>query len=155
MRAMDPLDEVTGARIITTRRLAWHETDASGHNHFAAAMRWVEEAEHQLYRCLGETSHIAVIPRVHVEVDYRARLYFNDLLTVLVGVIKVGGSSCTYGFGVDRADGVRAVSGRVVIVHASSTTDGSAPWPPALREALAVPRDFVMGDGGWATQDRA
>ena len=37
---MDPMDDVTGARISVTRRLAWHETDASGHNHFAAAMRW-------------------------------------------------------------------------------------------------------------------
>ena len=155
MRTMDPLDEVTGARIIVTRRLAWHETDASGHNHFAAALRWVEEAEHQLYRCIGETDHIPVIPRVHVEVDYSARLYFNDLLTVSVGVIKVGGSSCTFAFEVDREDGVRAVSGRIVIVHASSTSEGSAPWPSILREALASPRDFIQSSGGWEIRERA
>ena len=154
MRTMDPLDEVTGARIIVTRRLAWHETDASVHNHFAAALRWVEEAEHQMYRCIGETDHIPVIPRVHVEVDYSARLYFNDLLTVSVGVIKVGGSSCTFGFGVHREDGVCAVSGRIVIVHASSTTEGSAPWPPTLREALAAPRDFVQTNSHWDIRDR-
>jgi acyl-CoA thioester hydrolase len=154
MLGMDPVDEVTGARIVMTRRLAWHETDASGHNHFAAAMRWVEEAEHQLYRCIGETDHIPVIPRVHIEVDYRARLFFNDVLKVNVGVIKVGGSSCTFGFAIDREDGVCAVSGRVVIVHASSTTEGSAPWPATLRDALAAPRDFLQVDGGWEIRDR-
>ena len=84
-----------------------------------------------------------------MEVDYSARLYFNDLITVRLGVVKVGGSSCTYAFGVDREHGVRAVSGRIVIVHASSTSEGSAPWPPALKEALSAPQDFVQVDGGW------
>lgn len=152
---MDPLADVTGARIIMTRRLAWHETDASGHNHFAAVMRWVEEAEHQLYRCAGSVEHIARIPRVHVEADYQARLFFDDELTVTVGVVKIGTSSCTYAFGIDRPDGVRAVSGRVVIVHASSTTEGSAPWPDVLRAALAAPRDYVMTESGWNITDRA
>ena len=152
--AMDPMDDVTGARISVTRRLAWHETDASGHNHFAAAMRWAEEAEHQLYRCLGHVEHIPRIPRVHVEVDYQARLYFNDLITVRLGVVKVGTSSCTYAFGIDREDAVRAVSGRMVIVHASSTTDGSAPWPDGLRESLGQPRDFVMTDSTWTSANR-
>jgi acyl-CoA thioesterase FadM len=91
---------------------------------------------------------------VHVEVDYQARLYFNDLITVRLGVVKVGASSCTYAFAIDREDGERAVSGRMIIVHASSTTEGSAPWPDALRLALAAPRDFAMAVSDWTAVDR-
>lgn len=151
---MDPIDEITGAQIILTRRVAWGETDASGHNHFSAAMRWFEESEHQLYRCLGDVDHIARIPRVHVEVDFRARLYFDDLITVRLGVVKVGTSSCTFALAVDRVDGVRALTGRAVIVHASSTSEGSAPWPDALRAALAAPRDYTMGAATWQESER-
>ena len=145
---------ITGATITVPRRLAWHETDASGHNHFSAALRWAEEAEHQMYRCWNELDHIPRIPRVHVETGYQARLYFNDLLLVRLGVVKVGTSSCHYAFAVDREDGVRAVSGRMVIVHALGTSEGSAPWPDSLRERLAAPHDLTLVEGTWVDTPR-
>jgi acyl-CoA thioester hydrolase len=117
--------------------VAWNETDAAGHNHFAAAFRWLEEAEHELLRSVGmPTEEIARIPRVHIDIDYKDRLYFGQEIIVEVAVIKVGTSSCTYDFQVRTEAGVIAVSGSMVVVHASSTSEGSAPWPADIRAAL-------------------
>jgi len=127
-----------GASIVVRRRVAWNETDAAGHNHFTAVFRWLEEAEHSLLRAIGAaTAMIARIPRVHIDVDYHDRLYFGEVIDVRVGVVRVGTSSCAFEFEVLKADGVRAISGNYVIVHASSTASGAAPWPAAMREALA------------------
>ena len=145
MPETSPLEEVTGAQVLVRRTVAWHETDAAGHNHFAAAFRWLEEAEHRLYRCLDfDPALIERIPRVHIEVDYRDRLYFGQVIDVMVGVIAVGRSSCTFAFGVRTASGDLAVEGRYVIVHAASTSDGAAPWPDALRSALGAPSAHVV-----------
>ena len=127
-----------GASIEVRRRVAWNETDAAGHNHFTAVFRWLEEAEHSLFRALeAETAMIARIPRVHIDVDFHDRLYFGEVIDVRVGVVRVGTSSCAFEFEVRKADGTRAISGSYVIVHASGTTSGAEPWPEALRERLA------------------
>ena len=131
------VSESTGSSVIVHRLVAWNETDAAGHNHFSAAFRWLEEAEHALLRSVGmPTEEIARIPRVHIDIDYKDRLYFGQEIIVQVTVAKVGTSSCTYDFQVRTEEGVIAVSGSLVVVHASSTSEGSAPWPPEIRTAL-------------------
>ena len=131
--------DATGVSITVWRRVAWNETDAAGHNPFTAVFRWIEEAEHALLRSIGvEASTIARIPRVHFEVDYFDRLYFDEVIEVRVGVVKLGTSSCHFGFEVRKADGGRAISGSYVVVHASGTASGAAPWPEWIRENLSV-----------------
>ena len=95
---MTVLDEVTGARLTMRRRLRWNETDAAGHNHFSSAVRWLEESEHALWRELGLVAYVPRVPRVHLGIDYRARVWFDQPLEVTVGVIRVGETSCTFGF---------------------------------------------------------
>ena len=127
-----------GTSIVMRRRVAWNETDAAGHNHFSAVFRWIEEAEHALFRSIdAETAMIARIPRVHIDVDFHDRLYFGEVIDVHVGVTRVGNSSCAFEFEVRKADGVRAISGNYVIVHASGTASGAEPWPAQMRSALA------------------
>lgn len=129
-----------GAAIVVRRSLAWAEVDGASHNHFSALFRWLEDAEHQLYRCLGfDREMIARVPRVHLEVDYSARIRYGDEIEVRVQVRDLGRASCTYGFSVDRADGERAASGRYVVVHVADTSSGSAPWPEQMRAALSAP----------------
>ena len=136
--------EGEGASIAVRRRVAWNEPDAAGHNHFTAVFRWIEEAEHSLLRSMGaDTAMIARIPRVHIDVDYHDRLYFGEVIDVRVGVVRVGTSSCAFVFEVCKADGVRAISGNYVIVHASGTASGAEPWPAAMRETLAS-RTFAL-----------
>jgi acyl-CoA thioester hydrolase len=131
------VSESAGSSVIVHRLVAWNETDAAGHNHFAAAFRWLEEAEHALLRALGmPAEEIARIPRVHIDIDYKDRLYYGQEIAVQVKVVKVGTSSCTYDFEVRTESGVVAVSGSLVVVHASSTSSGSAPWPEDIREAM-------------------
>ena len=131
------MSESTGSSVIVHRLVAWNETDAAGHNHFSAAFRGLEEAEHALLRSVGmPTEEIARSPRVHIDIDYKDRLYFGQEIIVQVTVAKVGTSSCTYDFQVRTEEGVIAVSGSLVVVHASSTSEGSAPWPPEIRSAL-------------------
>ena len=131
------VSESKGSSVIVHRLVAWNETDAAGHNHFAAAFRWLEEAEHALLRSVGmPVEEIARSPRVHIDIDYKDRLYFGQEIAVQVTVAKVGTSSCTYDFEVRTEAGVVAVSGTLVVVHASSTSEGSAPWPDDIREAL-------------------
>ena len=131
------MTESTGSSVIVHRLVAWNETDAAGHNHFAAAFRWLEEAEHALLRSVGmPPEEIARIPRVHIDIDYKDRLYYGQEIAVEVRVRKVGTSSCTYDFEVRTDTGAVAVSGSLVVVHASSTSEGSSPWPADIRDAL-------------------
>jgi acyl-CoA thioesterase FadM len=131
------VSESAGSSVIAHRAVAWNETDAAGHNHFTAAFRWLEEAEHALLMSVGmPVEEIARIPRVHIDIDYKDRLYFGQEIVVQLTVHKVGTSSCTYGFEVRTEEGVVAVSGGLVVVHASSTSEGSSPWPAAIRAAL-------------------
>ena len=131
------MSEFRGSSVIVHRLVEWSETDAAGHNHFAAAFRWLEEAEHALLRSVGvPVDEIARIPRVHIDIDYKDRLYFGQEIAVRVTVVKVGTSSCTYEFEVCTGAGLVAVSGNLVVVHASSTSEGSAPWPQDIRDAL-------------------
>ena len=135
----------TGTQVLVHRRVAWNETDAAGHNHFSAAFRWIEEAEHDLYFGLGfDMSIIDRVPRVHIDIDYAARLYFNDSITVRVVVERVGTSSCTLAFQISKEGGPVAISGSYVIVHAASTTEGSAPWPADVRAALSSGQEVVV-----------
>lgn len=139
------MTEPAGASITVHRLVGWHETDAAGHNHFAAAFRWVEEAEHALLRALGMTlEEIARIPRVHIEVDYRDRLYYGQPIAVVIRIRKVGSSSCTYDFEVRTQEGSVAVAGSLVMVHVSGTADGSQPWPEPLRAAMLSGRALEL-----------
>ena len=129
-------DELTGARVTMHRRLAWAETDAAGHNHFSVAVRWLEEAEHLMWRSLGLSSMVPHVPRVHLEVDYHRRIYFDDEVEVAVGVITVGRSSLQLGFEVRSVDGALAQSGRYTVVHAPDASGGAQPWPDEVRDLL-------------------
>jgi YbgC/YbaW family acyl-CoA thioester hydrolase len=64
-------------------RVNWVDTDASGLIHYTAALRYFEVAEHALMRKLfaradGTAERTFMLPRVHVEADYRAPLRYPD-----------------------------------------------------------------------------
>jgi acyl-CoA thioester hydrolase len=132
-------DEICGARVIMPRRLAWAETDASGHNHFSQAIRWMEEAEHELWRLIGRPLMVPSVPRVHLSVDYRERIWFDDEVDVTVGVVAVGRSSCTFGYEARVAGSGRlAQEGRWTVVYAPDPHGGARPWPDDVRAFLST-----------------
>lgn len=122
----------TLASIEIERRVEWPDTDAAGHHHHSAVVRWMESAEGALLRALDRPDLFGVVPRVHYEVDYRARLYFGQLIRITIAVAEVGRSSLTYVFTVRVGDEI-AAEGRVVVVHTGAGSAGSEPWDDDIR----------------------
>jgi len=125
------------ASIKIRRRVEWAETDASGHYHFSSVFRWFEEAEHALWNSLKvNMSIVTAIPRVHVEVDYKERLWFDQEIDLLLKVERMGTASCQFSFTVLTLTGKVAVSGSYTVVYAPDPTSTSQPWPMEILEAV-------------------
>lgn len=125
------------AQAVVERRVEWHDTDASGHQHHSAILRWVEAAEAELLRQRGLDGLFGRAPRVRHEVDYRARLWFGETVTTRLWVVRLGRTSLTYAFEVTGGEGV-AARGGLVVVHAHPGSPTAEPWPRRVREALGT-----------------
>lgn len=119
--------------VMIERTVEWPDTDAAGHYHHSAVIRWVEAAEAALHERLELPELFGTVPRVHYEVDYLERLWFRDRVAVTLEVAEVGRTSIRYAFRVDR-DGRPAARGEMVCVR----TDGEGPvaWDDDVRVAL-------------------
>jgi acyl-CoA thioesterase FadM len=127
--------EPTPARITVQRRVEWSDTDAAGHQHFTAVLRWAEQAEILLHERLGIADlTVGHCPRVHVTVDFSRRLRPRQVVDVDLGVTRVGRSSIAYDFSV-RLDGNVAARGKVVAALVAAGA-GAASWPHDVRRAL-------------------
>lgn len=125
------------ASIKLRRRVEWAETDATGHYHFSSVFRWFEETEHALWNSLNINKLIfGRIPRVHIEVDYKERLWFDQEVDVFLGVERVGRASCGFKFEVLTLEAQVAATGAYTVVHAPNPTGLSEPWPTEIAEAL-------------------
>jgi len=116
-------------------RVQWVDTDASGLIHYTAALRYFEVAEHGLMRRLFEGQPVAgvMMPRVHVEADYKAALRYPDEFDCRAAVAAVGTSSVTYAYEIRRLGGPLCILGRIVAV----AIDGGGrpvPLPASMRE---------------------
>ncbi|MER6532089.1 thioesterase family protein [Streptomyces sp. NPDC001508] len=117
------------------RRVEWHDTDAAGHHHGTAIIRWVESAEAELFRSRGLGHLYGRMPRVRHEVDYLSRLFFDQCITVRLFLERLGNTSLAYRFEVHGPDGP-AARGRVVAVHCDAETGSASPLPDEVRTAL-------------------
>lgn len=118
------------------RRVEWSDTDASGHQHNTAVIRWVEAAEAELLRQHDLDWMWGRTPRVRHEINYRGRLWHGQLVSTRLRVAALGSTSLTYRFQVTGPSGP-AADGRVVIVHAAPDATSSTPWPQDVRTAFA------------------
>jgi len=123
-------------------RVQWVDTDASGLIHYTAALRYFEVAEHGLMRKLfagvaGTAERSFMLPRVHVEADYKAPLRYPDEFDCTARVAALGRSSVTYGYEIRRLDAVVAIVGRIVAV-AIDLAGRAIPLPDQLRAALSA-----------------
>ena len=89
------------------RRVQFAETDLAGIVHFSWMFRYMEEAEHALWRAGGLS--IAAgdglgWPRVSASFDFQAPLHFEDELTVQVRLAEVGRRSLRYAHTIVRGD---------------------------------------------------
>jgi acyl-CoA thioester hydrolase len=124
-------------------RVEWADTDASGHHHNTAIVRFVESAEAALVRGAGLTGYFGSAPRVRYEADFESRLWFGQRVVATVRVESVGRTSLTFVFEVwgqehDGRPRVRAARGRFVTVHVPAGSDAAQPWPQQWIAALGL-----------------
>jgi len=122
-------------------RVQWVDTDASGLIHYTAALRYFEVAEHALMRKLfarvaGSGERTFMLPRVHVEADYKAPLRYADEFDCTARVAALGKSSVTYGYEIRRLDDIVAIVGKIVAV-AIDLAGATIARPDEFRAALS------------------
>ena len=121
------------ASIVIQRRIEWSDTDASGAYHNSAAFNVMESAEVALVDRLGMREDVyGRHPRVRIEADFLAPLWFRDLVDCEIRVAKVGRTSVTYEAEIRRG-GVTCVRGRLVAVLLDRIGGTPQPWPDEYR----------------------
>ena len=91
-----------------TRRVQFSETDLAGIAHFSAFFRFMEEAEHALWRAaglsIGKAEETGGWPRVSAAFDFKSPLRFEDEFDVAVKLTTVTRRSIQYGFTITCRD---------------------------------------------------
>lgn len=112
--------------------VAFSETDASGRFHYTNALKWAENAEHELYR--SEGLPITVFPRRTVSATFERPFVDGDEYVVELEIDRLGTSSITYVWRI-LAGGDVAVAGSHTVVHLDELGRPS-PLPDVLRSRL-------------------
>jgi len=146
-----PTDAIRLPAATIQRYVEWVDTDAAGHQHNSAILRWFEACEAQLFRDIGVDDYVPTAPRVQQVVNYSARLFFGQCVTTRVGIEKIGRTSLTIAFEVfgepfHGAQRVSAAHGHVVTVHVSAAGRATR-WPQSFLDAIqtAGSRPTVAG----------
>jgi len=94
-----------------TRRVAFSETDALGSAHFTAFYRYMEEAEHALFRSLAlpilwqrEDGGYYGWPRVSASCEFELPAFAGEVLEIHVRIGRLGASSATLHFDFFRGE---------------------------------------------------
>lgn len=121
------------------RRVHFAETDLAGIAHFSTYFRYLEEAEHALWRAAGLTIARAGEetgwPRVAAAFDYKAPLRFEDEFEVTVEIANVSRRSIQYAFTVRR--------GATIIGRGTMTSVAVRYGPGDAMTPIDVPADVV------------
>ena len=110
------------------RRVEFAETDMAGIVHFSMIFRYMEEAEHALWRAAGlsiapRDSELGW-PRVSAACEFRNPLRFEEEFEVRVRIAAAKTRSLEYEFTIVRGDTVIAV-GTMTSVCVKKSPDGS------------------------------
>jgi acyl-CoA thioester hydrolase len=132
---------VSGA-FLYARRVQFAETDLAGIVHFSRYFRFMEEAEHALWRAAGlsiappDPAHCW--PRVAAAFDYKRPLRFEDEFVVAVRIEAVSRRTLQYAFELRRG-GSLIGHGRITVACTIVSPDGvmtSVELPAGLVERL-------------------
>jgi acyl-CoA thioester hydrolase len=126
-------------QICVTRRVQFYETDAAGIVHFSCYFRYMEEAEHELWRSVG----LSVAPpdaeigwpRVNATFDYQRPLRFEDVFVVHARIGALSKRTIQYAFEITK-DGEAIGKGALTVVCVRKQADG-------VMKAVEIPSDIV------------
>jgi YbgC/YbaW family acyl-CoA thioester hydrolase len=122
----------------------WSEVDSARIVHFSHYFRYMEEAEHAMWRAAGLS--IAArgdtfgYPRVAASFQYQGPLRFEDEFDVHLRIVKITRASMGYECAISR-EGQRLATGSMTIVCVTAGEDGrmaSAPFPDDVRSRFDV-----------------
>lgn len=119
------------------------DTDAQGHVFFANYLVYCDEALTYFFEHIGhpytqlEAEHGVQLVYASSGCDYHERTLFGDPLQVTVEVARLGRTSLTTRYRVERQPGVLAATGRLVSVCLDKQSRQPRPLPEPLRAALA------------------
>jgi YbgC/YbaW family acyl-CoA thioester hydrolase len=122
-----------------TRRVQFYETDAAGIVHFSWFFRYMEEAEHALWRSVG----LSVVspeseigwPRVAASFDYQRPLRFEDEFDIRVRIDAV--STRTIRYACELTKGGEAIGSGTVTVACVRKR------PNEAMKAVEIPSDIL------------
>jgi YbgC/YbaW family acyl-CoA thioester hydrolase len=126
------------------RRVTFHEVDSAGIVHFSIYFRYMEEAEHALWRAAGISiaARDATVgyPRVSAAFDYHRPLRFEDEFDARIRIVSIRDKSLRYVCTLTKGD-ERIATGTVTVVCVSKGVDGvmrARPLPPDIAGRFEV-----------------
>jgi acyl-CoA thioester hydrolase len=126
------------------RRVYFYECDGAGIVHFSNYFRYMEEAEHGLWRATGlsvaRTELGVGFPRVAASFEYQRPLRFEDEIDIHVRIVGISNRSMTYTCAITR-NGESIATGSATIVCVAEQPDKSmkaVPIPPEIVARFAV-----------------
>src|SRR5437667_12879777 len=124
-------------------RVEFYEVDGAGIVHFSWFFRYMEEAEHALWRRAGlsiaPTGELA-FPRVAASFDFRRPLRFEDEFDAQIQITEFRSKTITYSCSLTR-DGELLASGTMTIACVSTVAGQpmrAVPFPDGIRKRLSV-----------------
>ena len=127
------------------RTVKFYETDAAGIVHFSWFNRYMEEAEHALWRAAGTSiasraSMNVGWPRVAASFDFHSPLRFEDEFEIRIRIDAINEKSIAYSCFLTK-DGARVATGSMTIACVDRLPDGSIksrPIPPDIAALFEV-----------------
>lgn len=121
------------------RRVQFADTDMAGVVHFSVIARYMEEAEHALWRAAGLSicppDAVVSFPRVSVAIDFKAPLYFEEEFEVHVRLTSVSKRSLSYAHTITRGSTLIA-SGTMTAVCVQKSVKPM--------KAVEIPQDILQ-----------
>ena len=121
------------------RRVEFAETDMAGQVHFSVFFRYMEEAEHAIWRAAG--MRIAAEgreyqwPRISAHCDFKSRLRVDDEFEVRTEMAKVTNRTIQWAHTLMRGD--------TLIAQGTVTAVCVKPQPDGTFKAFPMPADIV------------
>jgi YbgC/YbaW family acyl-CoA thioester hydrolase len=120
------------------RRVQFADTDQAGVVHFSWIVKYMEEAEHALWREAGLTiapaDGIVAYPRVALSVDFAAPLHFEEEFEVHIRIEAISRRTIRYAHTIRRGD---------TVIATGTMTAASVCKVPAPMRSIEIPAEVL------------
>ena len=135
-----PAERVSEFRL--RRRVQFHEVDFAGIVHFSWFFRYMEEAEHALWReaglsIAGRDAEVA-FPRIAVSFEYHRPLRFEEEFDIHIRIVAIAGKTIRYACAITRGETSVATGSMTIacVTHRPGEPMKGVAIPPAFASRL-------------------